>query len=133
MTRVALVTGASSGIGLATAELLRGHGYRLVLVARSEERLREVAGQLDALALPWDSFEAFARRVERLRAHAPVRVEDFYYQFAPRETGPAPLTFEGGFHPAVEGPPFGTVVFRVYARAQGPNIGRFTRGLALDD
>ena len=54
MTRVALVTGASSGIGLATAELLRGHGYRLVLVARSEERMREVAGQLDALALPAD-------------------------------------------------------------------------------
>lgn len=100
---------------------------------REMAALLEVPGALDALALPWDSFEAFARRVERLRARAPVRGEDFYYQFAPREIGPAPLTFEGGFHPAVEGPPFGTVDFRVYAGAQGPNIGRFTRGLALDD
>jgi short-subunit dehydrogenase len=40
---VALVTGASSGIGLATATALASAGARLVLVSRSEARLREAA------------------------------------------------------------------------------------------
>jgi len=111
-------------------------GHVIAFFARHPQEmaaLLEVPGALDALALPWDSFEAFARRVQRLRNRAPIRGEDFYYQFEPREFGPAPLVFEGGFHPAMEGPPFGTVDFRVFSGGQGPNIGRFTRGLAPDD
>jgi 3-oxoacyl-[acyl-carrier protein] reductase len=38
-----VVTGASSGIGLATAKLLAAEGARVLLVARSEERLAEAA------------------------------------------------------------------------------------------
>lgn len=42
--KVAIVTGASSGIGRATAIALAGHGLRLALLGRSAERLAEVAG-----------------------------------------------------------------------------------------
>src|SRR5215211_6603592 len=43
----AVVTGASSGIGSEFARLLAGEGYNVTLVARREERLRELAGELE--------------------------------------------------------------------------------------
>jgi len=52
--RVLLITGASSGIGAATARTASAAGWRVVLAARSGERLRALAGQLggEGRALP---------------------------------------------------------------------------------
>jgi len=43
---VMLITGASTGIGASTARLAADAGYRLVLAARSEDRLRALADDL---------------------------------------------------------------------------------------
>ncbi len=48
----ALVTGGSSGIGLALARALREDGYELTLAARRPEPLEEAARELDAFAVP---------------------------------------------------------------------------------
>lgn len=44
---IAVVTGGSSGIGAAIAQELAGRGWRCVLIARNEERLRALAEQID--------------------------------------------------------------------------------------
>jgi NADP-dependent 3-hydroxy acid dehydrogenase YdfG len=67
---VLLITGASSGIGAATATRAAEAGYRLALTARREDRLRRLAEQLGgperAIAVrcdvaEWDQVEAMAR------------------------------------------------------------------------
>ncbi len=55
--KIALITGASSGIGRAMAHTLAAEGVKLVLVGRSNERLHAVAkklGTVESLVLPAD-------------------------------------------------------------------------------
>jgi ribitol 2-dehydrogenase len=49
-----LVTGASSGIGRATAKLLAAHGARLVVAARSFDKLESLAREIDAVPVACD-------------------------------------------------------------------------------
>lgn len=46
MKKTALITGASSGFGKAMAEKFAANGWRLILIARREERLTELQNQL---------------------------------------------------------------------------------------
>ena len=69
--RRALVAGASSGIGLAAASALAGHGAEVTLAARSAERLDEIAAAMakrgwkaQALALDASDVAATERAVE---------------------------------------------------------------------
>ncbi|SOC49220.1 NADP-dependent 3-hydroxy acid dehydrogenase YdfG [Blastococcus aggregatus] len=69
--RTAVVTGASSGIGAATATRLVAEGFDVVLGARRMERLTELADSIGARALPLDvtdaaSVEAFAGELDRV-------------------------------------------------------------------
>ncbi|MFO7779519.1 MAG: SDR family oxidoreductase [Nitriliruptoraceae bacterium] len=57
-----LVTGASSGIGQATARAAAEVGARVALLARSQERLRILADQFGAVAVPADVVDPGAAR-----------------------------------------------------------------------
>src|SRR5215210_6908133 len=68
--RTAVVTGASSGIGAATARALATAGFQVFLGARRQDRLQEVADTIgsSATALPLDvtdeaSVESFASQL----------------------------------------------------------------------
>ena len=68
----AVVTGASAGIGAATARRLAEEGFDVVVGARRLDRLREVAEPIGARALPLDvtdtsSVEAFCDEVAECR------------------------------------------------------------------
>jgi NADP-dependent 3-hydroxy acid dehydrogenase YdfG len=67
--RVAVVTGASSGIGEATARTLAGHGFHVVAVARRADRIRRLAAEIGGSAVVADVTDDAA--VEALAAGLP--------------------------------------------------------------
>lgn len=82
--RIAVITGASSGLGRATAELLAARGAKVALLARRADRLDETAERIvkdggAALAVPVDVTDAAALQAAAERVEA--------------EFGPADLLF----------------------------------------
>jgi NAD(P)-dependent dehydrogenase (short-subunit alcohol dehydrogenase family) len=70
--KVAIVTGASSGLGARFARVLDAAGAKVVLVARRQERLEQLAGELaDALPVAQDlsELEQLGAVVERALEH----------------------------------------------------------------
>jgi NADP-dependent 3-hydroxy acid dehydrogenase YdfG len=81
--KVAVITGASSGIGEATARALAGAGYGVALLARRADRINELAAELgdDALAVAADVTErdsllAAAERVQTELGGADILVNN---------------------------------------------------------
>lgn len=73
--KVLLITGASSGIGRATAFMAAQNGYKLALVARRKSKLKEIVGEVgedNAIALPAD-----ITKLEELEKAVQATVEKF--------------------------------------------------------
>ena len=79
--RTAVVTGASSGIGAATARALHAEGFHVVCAARRTDRVTELADEIDGTAVTCDvtdadSVAALAATVAGLGGHLDVLVNN---------------------------------------------------------
>lgn len=74
---MALVTGASSGIGAATAEQLASQGASVAVVARRRDRLEELAARIDAAGGKVQVLEADVTDEAQIRAAVEQTVAHF--------------------------------------------------------
>src|SRR2546428_13269697 len=91
--RIAVVTGASSGIGEATARGLREAGFFVVLGARREDRLMAVARELGGRGLPLDvrdpaSIDAFTAAIAAEYAQVEILITNAGLAAARRPPAP---------------------------------------------
>jgi short-subunit dehydrogenase len=70
--KIAIITGASSGIGLATAKLLAEKGAKLALVSRSKEKLEKLSREIpNSVAVPTDMTKIYEIKnmIEQTQEH----------------------------------------------------------------
>ncbi len=94
---VVLVTGASQGIGAATARAFGKTGHKVVLAARSQEKLEAVASEIggNAGAVPCDvadpaSVEALFQRIGEMHGRLDVLFNNAGTNVSPRDIGDTP-------------------------------------------
>jgi ketoreductase len=75
--RTAIVTGATSGIGLAVAEALAREGHRLFICARGAEKLALTIKELRAMDLDVDGTACDVRSPDQVRSFVRAAVERF--------------------------------------------------------
>ena len=88
-TRTIVVTGAGSGIGRATARRFLAEGWRVALLGRRPEALREAAAGSPALILPCDVTDEAAVDAAFDRVHAEWGRIDVLFNNAGRGADPA--------------------------------------------
>lgn len=107
--RLALVTGASRGIGFGIAERLTSRGFGLTIIARSEDTLRAAAGQLIAVGAPtggpspamrrsWTPgpllLSSLTQRVDRVTIHCTAQMDRYGAIFSGFGLGLSPEQFD---------------------------------------
>jgi len=123
--RVFIVTGASSGIGLATARALGGHGAKVALLARSRIALEELATELPgSLAVTADmtDFEGIRKAVQDVNAHfgrIDGLINNAGRSYAASVEEIDPILFDEIFHLNVLGPLVAMQAVIPLMRAQG--------------
>lgn len=93
--RIALVTGASAGIGRATAAALVAEGARVAISSRSKDRIASAAEAIGATGLVWDSadLDAVPALVSSVAEALDGPVEVLVCNTGGPPFGPDPLAF----------------------------------------
>ena len=77
LDQVVVITGASSGIGEATAEMLAGAGAKVVAVARRKDRLDDLVGRITSAGGHAIAVEADVTSLDDMRRAAKAATESF--------------------------------------------------------